>query len=194
MARLSMARLSIHRSFLGNWPLARRLTLGFLLAALIAGAAAGLAGLTHAQTLGTEASLYRTILSANQDLGVAENNLLLMDPTLHHALQAAQEGNSSDLAVDKKALGVMEQQFSSALARYTDEALLTNQPDARQVLEAAGALGLPDEQGHLLASAQRTWAFYQQAQDQVLTLITNSATAQAADYEHPGRTAPQRCD
>jgi methyl-accepting chemotaxis protein len=179
-----MARLSIRRSFLGDWPLARRLTLGFLVAALIAGTAAGLAGLTHAQVLATEASLYRKILNANQDLGVAENNLLLMDPTLHNALQAAQEGQASDLSVNRKSLQQMESQLNLALERYSTDALVSKQPEARQVLEAAGAPGLSGEQAQLFASAQRTWGFYQQAQDQVLALITNGAIAKAADYEH----------
>lgn len=104
--------------FMSNWAIARRLTLSFLLAALIAGAAAGLAGLTHAQALGTEAQLYRQILTANQYLDLADNNLLLMDPTLHNAIQDAESNLPDDLAIAKQSLQLMESQLNTALHHY----------------------------------------------------------------------------
>lgn len=179
-----MAQRRSRLLFLGNWPIARRLTLGFLLAALIAGAAAGLAGLTHAQALGTEAQLYRQILTANQYLDLADNNLLLMDPTLHNAIQDAQANQSSDLAIAQQSLHIMETQLGGALARYGREDLLTNQPNAHQVLVDAGQANLIGEQGQLFSSAQRTWGFYQQAQDQVLAAIAAGNASGASDYEH----------
>jgi methyl-accepting chemotaxis protein len=170
--------------FMSNWAIARRLTLSFLLAALIAGAAAGLAGLTHAQALGTEAQLYRQILTANQYLDLADNNLLLMDPTLHNAIQDAQSNLPDDLAIAKQSLQLMESQLTTALHHYGTEDLFTNQPAARQVLSDAGQADLLVEQAQFFASTQRTWQFYQTAQDQVLADLAASNVNEAVDYEH----------
>jgi methyl-accepting chemotaxis protein len=170
--------------FMSNWAIARRLTLSFLLAALIAGAAAGLAGLTHAQALGTEAQLYRQILTANQYLGLADNNLLLMDPTLHNAIQDAESNLPDDLAIAKQSLQLMESQLNTALHHYGTEDLFTHQPNARQVLSDAGQADLLVEQAQFFASTQRTWQFYQTAQEQVLADLAAGNVNEAIDYEH----------
>ncbi|HLW00947.1 MAG TPA: methyl-accepting chemotaxis protein [Ktedonobacterales bacterium] len=179
-----MAKEHIRLIFLGNWPIRRRLTLGFLLAALIAGAAAGAAGLTHAQVLGSEAQLYQQILAANQSLSLADYNLLLMDPALHNALTYAQTNDITDLTTARQSLQTLETQLTVALQRYRTDDLFQGQAQAEQVLSAAGENDLLIEQEQLFASAQRTWSFYQQAQDQVLALIAEGHISQAADLEH----------
>lgn len=179
-----MAERRMRLMFMSNWAIARRLTLSFLLAALIAGAAAGLAGLTHAQALGTEAQLYRQILTANQYLDLADNNLLLMDPTLHNAIQDAQSNLTNDLTIAKQSLQLMESQFNTALQHYATEDLFTHQPDARQVLSDAGQANLLIEQAQFFASEQRTWQFYQAAQDQVLADIAAGNVNTAVNFEH----------
>jgi len=179
-----MANTSQRILFLSNWPIARRITLSFVLAALIAGAAAGLAGATHAQALGTEAQLYRQILTANQELDLADNNLLLMDPTLHNAIQDAQANLPDDLAIARQSLQIMEMQLGGALGRYSRQDLLTSLPDAHQVLLDGGQENLIEEQGQLFASAERAWGFYQQAQAQVLGDLAAGNISGASDYEH----------
>lgn len=180
----TLAKEPRRRIFLGNWPITRRLTVGFLLAALIAGVAARAAGLTHAQVLGDEAQLYRQILSANQSLALADYNLLLMDPALHSALTYAQANDTTDLATTQQSLQTLETQLNEALQRYTREDLFSGQPQAEQIFAAAQATDLLKEQEQLLASVLRTWSFYQQAQDHVLNLISTGHLDEANDFAH----------
>src|SRR5215475_10719805 len=90
--------------FLKRWPIARRLSLGFLLAALIAGLVAGIAFTLRAQALNTEVSLYHQTVIANEQLGDANTNLLLIEPTLNNLVYDAQSGDTSSLATDRHVL------------------------------------------------------------------------------------------
>src|SRR6516164_5159735 len=69
----------VRRSLLLDLPIAWRLTLGFLLAALIAAAASGLSGIQRAQSLATQAAFYQRLLEANTSLTTGANFVQLMD-------------------------------------------------------------------------------------------------------------------
>jgi hypothetical protein len=76
-------------SLLLDLPIAWRLTLGFLLAALIAAAASGLSGVQRAQSLATQAAFYQRLLEANTSLTTGANFVQLMDTESHDILQTA---------------------------------------------------------------------------------------------------------
>src|SRR5215467_4079824 len=114
------------RSFpllLKRWPIARRLSLGFLLAALIAGLVGGIAFTLRAQTQSTQANLYHQTVIADERLGDANTNLLLIEPTLNNLVQDARIGNDSAFQNDQYVLGGLASQFLKAFNGYVNEDL-----------------------------------------------------------------------
>jgi hypothetical protein len=71
--QIAYHRHARRHSLLLDLPIAWRLTLGFLLAALIAAAASGLSGVLRAQSLATQAAFYQRLLEANTSLTTGAN-------------------------------------------------------------------------------------------------------------------------
>src|SRR6266849_7266310 len=71
------------RDLLLSLPIGSRLTLGFLLAALIAALVTGLIGIQRSQTLSRQSDFYQQLLQTNTSLTTGENFLQLMDTETH---------------------------------------------------------------------------------------------------------------
>ena len=92
--RPATPRLST-RNLLLDMPIFWRLTIGFLLAALIAAVAAGISGTQRAQSLTKEANFYQDLLAANTSLTTTDSFLQLMDTESHTLLaDSALEGQA----------------------------------------------------------------------------------------------------
>ncbi len=173
------------RNLLLDVPIAGRLTLGFLIAALIAALAAGVAGVQRAQELTRESTFYQNLLQTNTSLTTGDSFLQLMDSELHAALALTQTSSPSqeDLATDQKAVQSLETQFSSILDGYSQQDLLTSHPDRAALIEESGHANQISQQRTLTSSALRTWQVYSTAQDEVLRDIAAGNFAEAAALE-----------
>jgi methyl-accepting chemotaxis protein len=181
--QMAYHRHARRRSLLLDLPIAWRLTLGFLLAALIAAAASGLSGVLRAQSLATQAAFYQRLLAANTSLTTGANFVQLMDTTSHDILQTAQEPAPSHetLTNDETALSDLATRYDSILSEYTNRYAIAQFPDAVALLTEAGHANQIAQQRTLLSSALRTWQVYQNAQNKVIAFIQagdlNSAAA-----------------
>jgi methyl-accepting chemotaxis protein len=160
-------------SLLLDLPIAWRLTLGFLLAALIAAAASGLSGVQRAQSLATQAAFYQRLLEANTSLTTGANFLQLMDSASHDILQTEQGPAPSreTLTNDETALSGLVTRYDAILSDYTNRYLIDQSPAAVALLTEAGHANQIAQQRTLLRSATRTWQVYQDAQNKVIAYI-----------------------
>src|ERR1700704_2737859 len=77
-----------------TWPIARRLVLGFLTAAVIAAAVSSITGIERTNTLQNQAQFYRGLVDSNSQLTKSDGFLQLMNTGLNQAIAAAQSGSS----------------------------------------------------------------------------------------------------
>src|SRR5437879_244057 len=94
------------RDLLLSLPIGGRLTLGFLLAALIAAMVTGLIGIQHSQTLSRQSDFYQHLLKTNTSLTTGENFLQLMDTETHTLLDDADviPPSQDTLSLDRAAI------------------------------------------------------------------------------------------
>src|SRR5438876_1225945 len=121
-------------------PIAQRLTLGFLLAALIAAVAAGAVGVGHVQSLNKETSFYQDLLRTNTDLTTGAAYLQLMNAKLHETLTTALEPAPSQetLVFNQKALRDLATRYDMILTNYTQHDLISQRPNQMTLLTEAG--------------------------------------------------------
>jgi methyl-accepting chemotaxis protein len=171
--REANSRPSGRRHLLLDLPIAWRLSLGFLAAALIAAAAAGLTGIQRAESSGREANFYQSLLSANTSLTTADSFLQLLNTEVHTALTdaAAIPISKETVSTDQSAIAGLTERYADTLGSYTANDLLKSHPDETALLAEAGAQGESAQQGTLVASALRTWQVYRTAQTQVVADI-----------------------
>jgi methyl-accepting chemotaxis protein len=173
------------RSLVLDLPIAWRLTLGFLLAALIAAAASGLSGVQRAQSLATQAAFYQRLLEANTSLTTGANFVQLMNTESHTILQTAQGPAPSreTLTNDEAGLAGLVTRYDSILSDYTTLYLINQFPDAVGLLTEAGHANQVAQQRALLNSAVRTWQVYQAAQNKVIAFVQAGDLNSAATLE-----------
>jgi hypothetical protein len=134
---------SRRRHLLLDLPIAWRLTLGFLLAALIAAAAAGLSGIQRAQSLGQEASFYQHLLAANTTLTTATSYIQLLNTEVHTTLDDATTPDPSQETVsgDQSAVTNLTNLYTETLSSFTQTDLLREHADEVVILGEAGDAG-----------------------------------------------------
>ncbi|RAQ97004.1 methyl-accepting chemotaxis protein [Thermogemmatispora tikiterensis] len=164
-----------------NLSIGKRLTLGFLLAALIAAIAAGLIGVLRSQSLSRQSSFYQKLLSINTSLTTGADYLQLMNTEVHNLLAAASAPAPSQETItqDRQAITGLATRYDNILSAYVAQDLLDNHPDEMALLAEAGQSGQQGQQQTLLASALRTWHLYRSAQDQVLQDIAQGNLSDA---------------
>lgn len=162
-----------HGNLLLDVPIAVRLTLGFLLAAVIAAAASGITGVQQTQSLSKEASFYQSLLISNTSLTTGGSYLQLMNSTTRDMLAEAQSVSPSreTLSGDQKSIENLADAYDAILTDYVRNYLLGTRPDRLQLLNEAAQGGLVTRQTTFVSSALRTWKVYRDAQTQVLKYI-----------------------
>src|SRR5260370_35895320 len=78
-----------------SWPIAQRLVLGFLTAAIIAAAVSSITGIERANTLQNQAQFYRGLVDSNTQLTKGDGFLQLMNTGLNQAITSASPSGPS---------------------------------------------------------------------------------------------------
>ena len=151
-------------------PIAWRLTIGFLLAAVIAAAASAVPALQRAQSLSRESAFYQSLLATNTSLTTGNSFLQLMNTEAHNLLTdaSAPAPSRETLATDESAIAGLATRYNTILNDYVHGSLLDqNASQVAQLTEAGHAVEVT-QQRTLASSALRTWQFYQAAQAEVV--------------------------
>lgn len=173
------------RNLLLDLPIAGRLTLGFLTAALIAALAAGIVGIQRSQALSRQSDFYQNLLQTNTTLTTGASFLQLMDTKTHETLTTAGASDASKetLAADQSAVQNLATRYGTVLQDYVSHDLLAQHADQIALLTEADHQGQVGQQQTLAGSTLRTWYFYRLAQQQVLQDIATGNIAQAQYLE-----------
>jgi HAMP domain-containing protein len=148
----------------------QRLTLGFLLAALIATLVASLVGVLRSQALSRQSDFYQHLLATNTSLTSGANFLQLMNTEVHTYLDTAGTTAPSQetLTQQRNAIQDLAGRYDTILHTYVTQDLLSQNPDQVVLLAEAGNAGQVSQQQTLVGSALRTWSVYRAAQNQIL--------------------------
>jgi methyl-accepting chemotaxis protein len=167
-------------------PISSRLTLGFILAALLATLVTGAIGFQRAQSLGKQSTFYKDLLTANTNLNTGANYLQLMNSEMHVALTDASAAHPSQetLSTDKKALVGLAARYDQMLTHYIGHNLVNHNSDQVALLNEAGEGTLAQQQVTLAGSAQRAWQVYKSAQSDLLKDVTTINPGSLADAQH----------
>lgn len=154
--------------------IAGRLTLGFLVAALVAALAAGVVGIQRSESLSRQTDFYHSLLQLNTSLTTGRSFLQLMNSKAQQTLEDASVPNPSHetLAGDVAALNNLASLYNQRLNAYAQTGLLDQHPDQLALLNEAGDDNLAVQQRTLISSAQRTWQVYQTAQQEFAGYIS----------------------
>ena len=164
------------RNLFLDLPIAGRLALGFVIAALVAGLAAGVVGLERSQSLSKQTDFYHHLLQLNTSLTTGHSFLELMNSKLHQTLDDANTPNPSHetLAADNAALKNLAGLYTQTLNNYVQQDLLDQHSDQMALLNEANDGGLAQQQRTLTSSTQRTWQYYQAAQQTILSYVSGN--------------------
>jgi methyl-accepting chemotaxis protein len=154
-------------------PIAWRLALGFVLAAGIAAAAAGVAGSRQAEALAGQAQFYQHLLASTTQLTEGDTFLLLMNSELDITVAdaSAPSPSSETLTGDQSALQGLEDSINRILSSYAASQLIARDSSEVSILDQAGQPILASEQQTLLASVERAWQVYENAEAEVVQAI-----------------------
>lgn len=162
-------------------PIAWRMALGFLLAALIAASASAFSGIQRAQTLNREADFYQSLLASNTNLNNGASYLQLMNAKTQSMLldAAASAPSRETLTQDQDAINHLITRYDNVTQDYLKNRQLYQHPDQITLLADTGRSSLLTQQRILGASMSRTWQVYRDALGQVLTDIANGDVTSA---------------
>ncbi|HEX8982255.1 MAG TPA: HAMP domain-containing protein [Ktedonobacterales bacterium] len=163
-----------------NLPIAWRLTLGFVLAGLIAAASAGFVGALRAQALTDQSSFYQSLLQNNTNLSTGDSFLQLMNTKTHEILDvlASPAPSNETLTTDEQDLPRLASYYDGVINDYAANDLLSKHANQLATLQLAGDTNSATKQAALVSSALRTWRAYRDAQQQMLAGVTaNDLTA-----------------
>jgi HAMP domain-containing protein len=180
-------RSSLRRggNLLLDLPIAGRLTLGFLTAALIATLAAGLVGILRSQSLSRQSDFYQNLLQSNSSLNTGANFLELMNSETDVVLNVATQQTSQEtLASDQHAIRDLSSQYDQILSIYFSSSLVSKHADEIALLQEANHIDQINQQSTLAGSAVRTWQLYRTAQEQILQDIANNHLEEAQTLLH----------
>lgn len=178
--RIGWKLLSNHDLLL-SLPIGSRLTLSFLLAALIAALVTGIIGIQRTQTLSRQSNFYQQLLQTNTSLTTGENFLQLMDTETHTLIDDATvpEPSQDTLSLDRAAIQNLSGRYDTILSNFINQDLLVKHPDEVALLSEIGQERQADQQRTLAAGAQRSWLLYLATQNQIILDITSGNISEA---------------
>lgn len=179
------ARRAYRRNLLLDLPIAGRLALGFILAALIAAIASGVIGFQRSQSLTRQSDFYQTLLQTNTSLTTGASFLQLLNSETHTALSDASANPPSQetLAQDQNALQGLVTQYDMTLTDYTNHQLIERHPDQIALLAEANHTNQVTQQRTLAGSVLRTWTIHRATQLRILQDINTGKLAEAQYLE-----------
>jgi methyl-accepting chemotaxis protein len=174
-----------------NLPIAKRLMLGFLSAALIAVIGVSVVSVQHTTSLSRQANFYQSLVRTNATLTNGANLLQLMTSKTNEALAEATSPTPSqeDLATTLDAVHRLIDRYDTAITAYTTDDILSKHPEQMELFSAAQV----NQQRTLATSTARMWDIYHHIQEQVLQYIV-SGNVQAAQYTQRFQAEPANGD
>src|SRR5450631_3577923 len=176
-----------------NIPIGRRLTLGFLIPALIAAIILGSVGSENQQRLMQEATFCRALLNAYTSLTEEADAMQLMQTDLSRAATyaALPHPKVSILEEDQITIQALETQVNPTFVTYYKQDLIKDSPELVALFTEAGH-GIQIENQFVYSEGiLQSWQAYRSIQEQALTLIqVESTQTQAASMLIPGHLTP----
>ena len=180
-------RAKQHRdgNLLVNLSTGTRLTLSFIIAALIAALVVGAIGIQRSQSLTNQSQFYQNLLRVNTNLTTGAQYLQLMKAETQSILTQLTSTQTSQetLNIEESALANLSGRYNDTLAQYVENDQLTKHPGETALLLEANHEPQINQQTTLSSSALRTWRVYQSSITQVLAFIKNGQTAEALHLE-----------
>lgn len=173
------------RNLLLDLPIASRLTLGFLLAGLIAALVSGIIGVQRSQSLSSQSDFYQSLLSTNTSLTTGANFLELMNTEMHALLTEVSSPTPSQetTTTDEQAITNLTSRYNSILTSYVAHDLVSQHADQSALLAEANRTIQISQQQTLAGSALRTWVVYEQSQQQIVQDIKANNLQDAQNLE-----------
>lgn len=163
----------------------KRLTLGFLLAALIAATVTGIIGAQRSESLNKQSEFYRQLLQTNTTLTTETNFLQMMNIECQVILNVLSEPQASQetLRQDIQALNDLSRRYNNLLKTYTQHDLLLQHTDMVALLSETNHGSLVAQQLILTNSTTRAWQVYHSAEEQFLAYATTQQSNEAQQLE-----------
>jgi methyl-accepting chemotaxis protein len=183
------------RRLLLDLPIAWRLRLGFLSAALIAVIVVGVVGVQRTTSLRSQSHFYQSLVRTNATLTNGTTLLQLMTSKTNEALAEAASPTPSqeDLATTLDAIRSLIDRYNTAITSYAADDILSKHPEQVGLFSAADQAQQVNQQSVLANSAVRMWEVYDRIQEQVLQFIV-SGNVQAAQYTQLFQAQPANGD
>ena len=127
-----------------NWPIARRLMLGFLAAAIIAAAISSITGIERASTLQNQADFYRDLVNSNTQLTGGDGFLQLMNTSLNEVLATAAQSGAASASQSQTIPNIQKlaSSYDSILTNYAQHGLISENPNQQALIDEAGSQDL----------------------------------------------------
>lgn len=167
-----------------NWPIARRLMLGFLAAAIIAAAISSITGIERASTLQNQADFYRDLVNSNTQLTGGDGFLQLMNTSLNEVLATAAQSGVASASQSQTIPNIQKlaSSYDSILTNYAQHGLISENPNQQALIDEAGSQDLITRQNTLASSALQTWHTYRDAQNSIISDIENGNLPAAQQF------------
>lgn len=142
-----------------NVSIGTRLTLSFIICALIAAAASGTIGFQHAQSVNKQSDFYLNLLQSNTKLNTGEQFLQAIDSVTQNILVVANTPASSQetLRNNLTSLQNLDKLYNGTITSFVNDQLVAKHPDEQALLDEANHDKQIRQQETLAASALRTW-------------------------------------
>ena len=172
----------VRRNLLLRLPIATQLSLGFLVAALIAAFGAGIVGVQRADALNRQSLFYQNLLRDNTFLTNGNNLLQLMNTERSQTIADATVSTET-LASDETALQKLAATYDTIITGYEQHDLVAQHTDQKALLAEGDHSDQVLQQQTFALSALRTWQAYQAVQTRVLADIQGHALADATTLD-----------
>jgi len=146
-------------NLLVNFSIGTRLTLGFIISALIAAVVTGTIGFQHTQTVDKQSGFYLNLLQGNTSLTTGAQFLQGIDSVTQNVvvLVSAHQVSQETLHTNLVSLQNLDNLYDSTLNSFVGSQLVSRHPDERALLGEANHAQQIHQQETLAASALRTW-------------------------------------
>jgi methyl-accepting chemotaxis protein len=146
-------------NLLMNFSIGTRLTLSFMICALIAALVTGSIGFQRTQSLNRQSDFYLSLLQGNTNLTTGAQFLQEISSVTQNILVVANSPQSSQetLHNNLNSLQNLDNLYNSTLNSFVTDQLVSKHPDQRALLDEANHGQQVKQQETLAASALRTW-------------------------------------
>ncbi len=163
-----------------NISIGQRLTMGFLIPALIATLALSSVSMQSQQRLSQEATFYQHLLTTYTSLTTASGNLADMHTHLLQTIAYAAQPHALPIVLNdyRQNIRASTVHYNAVLSTYLQQDLIALDPDLVVLFTEAGHAAQIEEQQIYSKSVQIAWQAYSMKQEQALHMITTGNSTQ----------------